>query len=229
MPNMDQTGTTGSSGARNRFSLWRSSLTNPALWTLIREVSAVLRGCRTVLDVGCGSCSPLRFLEQVRLVGVDGYAPALEQAARLGTHDEYVLGDVREVGGLFKARHFDACVALDLIEHLPKEGGWRLVEQMESLAARRVVIFTPNGFVPQHSRDGDLQEHLSGWTAQEMREKGYRVVGMGGPKAWRGEYHRIKYRPRTFWALVSILTHYTHTHSRPEKSAAILCVKNLDH
>jgi SAM-dependent methyltransferase len=213
--------------ARNRFNLLRESFGNPSLLSFVGEIRSTLAGCKSVLDVGCGNASPMRFLHNSHIVGVDGYAPALEEARSHGTHNEYFLGDVTRIIPLFPARKFDACIALDVIEHLHKEDGWRMVDDMERLAMKRVVIFTPNGFVPQKSKDGDLQEHLSGWTADEMRSRGYRVLGMYGPKTWRGEYHRIKYQPRPFWVLLSMLTHHLYTRSRPEKSAAIFCVKDL--
>jgi hypothetical protein len=102
-----------------------------------------------------------------------------------------------------------------------------MLDQMEKLAARRVIIFTPNGFIPQKSKDGDLQEHLSGWTPEEMRQRGYTVVGIYGPKSFRGEYHRISRQPRVFWLLMSYLCHFFCTRNNPENAAAIFCVKNL--
>ncbi len=211
--------------SRNTFSLARASMGNPSLWTLVKELESMLQGCETVLDVGCGNASPLRFVPRLHLTGLDGYAPSLEQARKAGTHDEYVLGDVRRIGELFAGKHFDATVGLDVIEHLPKEDGWRMLESMEKVATKRVVIFTPNGFVPQKSREGDLQEHLSGWTAEDLRPRGYRVLGMGGPKGLRGEFHIIKYQPRIFWAAISVLAQGLYTRNHPETAAAILCTK----
>ena len=213
--------------SRNQFSLWRQALTNPSLLMLVGELRCRLRDCSTVLDIGCGDDSPLRFLPNAHLVGMDGYPPALEKARSRGTHDDYFAGVAKSIRASFPDRRFDACVALDVIEHLPKDEGWRMLEEMERLATQRVVIFTPNGFIPQRGHGSDLQEHLSGWTADEMRQRGYKVHGIYGPKSLRGEYARIKYQPRVFWVLVSILAHYCHTRSRPEKSAAIFCVKNL--
>jgi hypothetical protein len=158
---------------------------------------------------------------------VDGYAPALEDARKAGTHNEYVLGNVKTVAELFPNRRFDACVALDVIEHLVKADGFRMLEEMERLASRRVIIFTPNGFVPQKSKNGDLQEHLSGWSTGEMRERGYQVFGACGPKSFRGEYHVIKYKPRVVWSGISFLAHYLYSRSAPEKAAALFCVKQL--
>jgi len=169
----------------------------------------------------------MRFLSSGYLTGVDGYAPALEQARVLGTHDEYVTGDVRTILQLFAEKRFDGCVALDVIEHLPKPDGLRLLKEMEALARKKVIFFTPNGFMPQKSKDGDLQEHLSGWTADEMRSRGYRVLGMYGPKWIRGEYANVKYRPRALWVLISISCHYLRTRRHPEKAAAIYCVRDL--
>jgi SAM-dependent methyltransferase len=213
--------------SRKPVNPWTQCATNPSLLMLMREVQSALSGCETVLDIGCGNCSPLRFLSGPKLVGVDGYAPALEEAKLNQTHDEYVLGDVKAIGQVFQAKQFDACIALDVIEHLEKEDGWRMLEDMERIARKRVVIFTPNGFIPQRSQNGDLQEHLSGWTAEEMRARGYQVYGMYGPKHLRGEYHRIKGSPRFFWVLWSMFKHYTQTRKHPEQSAAIFCVKSL--
>jgi SAM-dependent methyltransferase len=210
------------------FSLWGLIHGNPSLLMLVSEIRSTLKDCQTVLDVGCGNFSPLRFLPQSHVVGMDGYTPAIEEACRSGTHNEYFRGNVLQIGKLFPDRRFDACVALDVIEHLPKEDGWQMLTDMERLATKRVIIFTPNGFIPQNSQNGDLQEHLSGWTAGEMRQRGYRIFGMYGPKSLRGEYHKIKHQPRAFWLLVSFLGHYFYTHSHPEKAAAIFCVKELN-
>ena len=212
--------------SRRTVNHWPTSIANPALPSLIGKLQAVLAGCETILDVGCGTGSPLRFLNKGHLVGVDGFAPAVERARAVCTHDEYFVGDVRNLDELFPDRRFDACVALDVIEHLPKEDGWRMLESMERLAKRRVVIFTPNGFVPQQSKDGDLQEHLSGWTTPEFSGRGFRVFGMCGPKSLRGEYHVIKYKPRPLWALASLLADYAYTRHHPESAAALLAVRN---
>ena len=212
-------------GARAVVSSWKLITSNPSLLMLVDELRSTLKGCRTVLDIGCGNASPLRFVPKIHQTGLDGYPPALAEARQMRTHDEFVSGNVLQIGELFPDRSFDACVALDVIEHLQKEDGWRMLNQMERLATNRIVIFTPNGFIPQKSQHGDLQEHLSGWLAEEMRPRGYRVVGMYGPKWMRGEHARVKWQPRAFWVLVSMFAHYLWTRKRPEKAAAIFCVK----
>jgi SAM-dependent methyltransferase len=206
---------------------WKTSVANPALPSLVGQLQVALSGCETILDVGCGTGSPLRFVRRGRLVGLDGFEPAVTEARLLRTHDEYFVGDVRRLDNLFSNRRFDACVALDVIEHLPKEDGWRMLEAMERLAQKRVVLFTPNGFVPQKSKNGDLQEHLSGWTTADFSSRGYKVLGMCGPKSLRGEYHIIRRKPRALWALASLLADYAHSRHHPESAAALLAIKDL--
>jgi hypothetical protein len=116
-------------------------------------------------------------------------------------------------------------VALDVLEHLSKEDGYAMLHAMERIASKKVLIFTPNGFLPQESTDGDMQAHLSGWDAAEMRALGFTVVGMHGHKFLRREHHEHRFRPRSLSGAVSQLTHYMYTRSHPEKAAAILCVK----
>ncbi|HTV42228.1 MAG TPA: class I SAM-dependent methyltransferase [Candidatus Sulfotelmatobacter sp.] len=185
-----------------------------------------LEGCDSVLDVGCGKSRALRELGIKRSVGIEGYAPDLEEARRLNTHDELILGDVRRLEDYFSPGQFDAVIAMDVIEHLVKDDGLRLMQGMEKIARRKVVLFTPSGFLPQrHLEKADLQEHLSGWEAAEMERYGYQVEGLLGPKKLRGEFHAIKGRPKIAWAVVSLIGHLFWTRWHPAKAAAIFCVK----
>lgn len=213
--------------SRRHFGVLKDTGGNPAFWEFVRQLRQTTRDCQTVLDLGCGDSSPARFLTNPTLVGIDGYEPSVKTARERGTHDEVVLGDVREADRLFAGRRFDACIALDVIEHLPKDDGWRMLEAMERLANKVVVIFTPNGFVPQQSKNGDLQEHLSGWLPEEMRARNYTVRGMQGPKGLRGEYAALLNRPKFFWGIVSIFGHFLYTRRCPEKAFSIYCWKRL--
>lgn len=198
----------------------------PSQIVTLLQIRKALRDCREVLDVGCGPDSALSLLGFERLVGIEGYAPSVEAAKKNHTHHEIVLGDVRYLENHFREGQFDACVALDLIEHLSKEDGRKLMESMGRLAKRKVVFLTPNGFLPQsHAEQADLQEHLSGWEPSEMRSHGYQVAGVLGPKGLRGPYHHLKRKPEAIWGLVSLLGHLFYTRWVPASAAAILCTK----
>jgi hypothetical protein len=51
------------------------------------------------------------------------------------------------------------------------------------------------------------------------------VLGLLGPKFLRGEYHMLKWRPKFFWGLVSMVGHLLWTRWHPSQAASILCVK----
>lgn len=199
----------------------------PAQVVVRLALRKLLVDCNSVLDAGCGCTWNMRWIGAPNTTGLEGYEPSYQKAMEMKTHDKLVKGDVREMDSLFGEGQFDACVSLDVIEHLTKEEGLKLLKSMERVARKRVIIFTPSGFLSQrHTERGDLQEHISGWEASEMRAMGYEVMGMLGPKSLRGEYHVLKNRPKLFWGVVSMLGHCFWTRWKPEKAAAILCVKN---
>jgi hypothetical protein len=152
--------------------------------TILRQE---LRGCRTVVDLGCGQSSPLPYCAVEYTVGVDVHRGYFLDETRLARgHSAYVEADVRRVA--FRERSVDAVLALDVVEHLPKEDGWALIHSMERWARRKVILSTPNGFVPQPPDEKNAhQEHLSGWLPEEFTARGYRVCGFSGWKALRGD------------------------------------------
>lgn len=169
------------------------------LYGVIRRA---LRGCESVLDLGCGTDSILHlFSDQCRIVGVDRYMPSLVRNRATGTYAGQVNADILDLPVVDKA--VDACVSLDVIEHFEREDGERLIATMERIARKRVIIFTPNGFVPQLADANPWQAHRSGWTAEDFQRRGCRVHGIYGMKLLRGEYSRLRYGPRWFWEPVS--------------------------
>lgn len=201
----------------------RRGINNPAFLFFLFRLRRSLRDHKTVLDVGCGSTSAAQFLD-ARRTGVDGHAPTVEAARKNGTHDEVRLMDIRNIASEFTPDSFEAVMALDVIEHLPKEEGFKLLKDMESIASRTVVIFTPNGFMPQSLPENDLQTHLSGWETDEFRGIGYKVYGMHGWK-WLRDGVELRFRPKAFWAVVSLLTQLLFAYWFPATAASILAVK----
>jgi len=211
----------------NSLALFRQTFPQVALFSYVNGLNKALAECRTCLDIGCGGGSPIRLLNFEYSVGVEGHARTLVEARRNYTHTEYCLARAQDIGKHFTEGQFDCCVALDLIEHLTKEAGDQLIRDMERIASKKVVLFTPNGFLPQRGADGDLQAHRSGWDAAGMSARGYQVVGMLGHKALRGEQHQHRFRPQFLSGLISQLSHYAYTRSHPTHAAALLCIKDV--
>ncbi len=209
------------------FPLFKRTFPQLARFTYLNEIRKELKDCRTCLDIGCGIISPVRHLGFDLIAGVDGHKPSLDEAKKNRTHNEFYLSSVQEIGKHFAAGQFDCCIALDLIEHLTKDDGLKLIHDMERIASQKIVLFTPNGFMPQQSNDGDLQEHLSGWTVDEMRLLGFKVLGTHGHKFFRGLRHHLRFHPKPLFEVVSEATQYLYTRSHPESAAAMLCIKDV--
>jgi SAM-dependent methyltransferase len=187
-----------------------------------------LVSCKSVLDLGCGPNSPIRYLsKRFYSIGIDAFGPSIEQSKKNKIHDKYYLMNVLDIDKKFKAKSFDAVIALDLIEHLTKREGLSLLKKMEQIARKKVIIFTPNGFLPQKEYGNNpWQIHKSGWTVKEMRKKGYRIIRINGLKCLRKEKAEIRYKPKFFWRIISDITQI-FVKNKPERAFQILCVKEI--
>jgi len=199
------------------------------LTTYYGELEQAVGPASSLLDVGCGSDSPVRHFQRriPRLVGVDGFEPSIEASRARGIHDEYFCAEVLRIDDLFREGSFDCVLASDVVEHLPKGLGLELIAKMERIARDRVVIFTPNGFLPQGEHSGNvLQRHVSGWTVEDMEAMGYDVIGINGWKPLLGEFSLPRLRPASFWRVVSRLTQ-TLVRNHPRYAVQLLCVKSV--
>lgn len=175
---------------------------------------------QSVLDVGCGERSPISCLD-CRRIGVDAHEASLLQAKANFTHEGFVLARASKLS--IAPRTFDCVVALDVTEHLSKVEGQSMIRELEAIAQKKVVIFTPNGFAAQHDHRNPFQLHKSGWSAAEFEAMGYRVSGTNGPRA-------LRYRPGKIHALardLASLLSWILLRRDPEGCFQLLCVKDF--
>jgi len=134
--------------------------------------------------------------------------------------------DATEITQNFADNSFECVLAFDLIEHLDKADGWTLLDNMERIASKKVIVFTPNGFLPQSALHGnEAQVHKSGWTVSEMQARGYKVIGVHGPKPLLGETSAPKWWPNQFWLAVTVMAQPLFL-KLPKLSFQIFCVKS---
>jgi hypothetical protein len=161
-------------------------------------VADLLRDSNRILELGPGPCgwSWRRLLGSPRLasgVALERYSGYVARARAGSCWGSQVLGTATRLP--FRDGAFDASVALDVVEHLEKPEGFRMLGEMKRVSKRRVVVMTPNGFLPQEGDENPWQRHRSGWTVDEFRALGFRVKGVRGPKFLRGEKARPRLRP----------------------------------
>lgn len=87
------------------------------------------------------------------------------------------------------AHKVEAIYMLDMIEHVEKDAGRRVVDLAMQVATKQVVIYTPKGFLPQEgdgfNMGGDYwQKHRSGWLPEEFPGWKTELYGRGFFAIW---------------------------------------------
>jgi SAM-dependent methyltransferase len=163
--------------------------------------------CKSVLDVGCGKNSNLRFVPKTNInlsVGVDLFKKDLKTAQKSRIHDKYINANILEIDKHISPKSFDCVMAMDVVEHLEKDKAIKLIKMMEKIAAKLVIISTPNGYLPQGIVGGNIyQVHKCGFTPDDLTGMGYSLKGMDGPKFLRHEEAEIRFRPKILFAVIS--------------------------
>lgn len=136
-----------------------------------------------VLDIGPG-IRPQTFVKPYVHICVDAHRPYLERVQQeVGDDPKYVLlNSVWDSAlGMLPSKSVDTVFAIDVIEHMEKEVGFKMLAEAERVARQQIVIFTPLGFFPQSyddpkepdrwGMDGAYwQTHRSGWTLEDFDE-----------------------------------------------------------
>ena len=158
-----------------------------------------------ILDVGAGSGEIWKRVEEelsnhfgatveLNLTLLDAN-PVDETTWSFGGNEvKRIRGTVPDDLGRFRTEEFDFIVALDLIEHLTKSDGYKLLYHLNRLAECSLVQ-TPNGFLWQPPfATNPFQAHISGWKPNELRALGWRrQFGLGGFKLLVGIGGRPRY------------------------------------
>lgn len=184
---------------------------------------------QTLMDVGCGANSPIqRFSKKIpKTIGLDGFLPSIEKSRARNIHHEYILGDLFESLSKVESKSIDIVVSLDVIEHFEKEMGWKFLAELERITRKRLIVFTPNGFLPQGEYDGNPHQlHRSGWITDEFAQRGFRVHGINGLKWLKGEYAIPRFKPRRFFNRISDYSQI-FTYSKPEIAFQLLAIKDF--
>jgi len=215
--------------------LYHSPLAN-IFPTSVRRLQSDLLDCGSVLDLGCGPSSPLEYVKNIKhSVGVEAYEPYVERSRAKRIHSEYVVKNILDLD--YQEGAFDAVILIGVLEHVDRELGNKVLELCAKWARKKVIVTTPNGFIPQKSLDGNpLQMHLSGWKVDDFKKLGYTVRGLCGLKLLRQEVDSdgmgddllvtMRFRPRFFWFAVSVLT-VPVCFFLPRLSFDLYCVKRV--
>lgn len=144
-------------------------------------INELLLDSRTVLDVGCGVGATLTEFCCPIKIGVDAHRPYLENA-KSGEQFIKLNFMAERLNELFLPNSMDSVTLIDVIEHFEKEVAFHVLRQVEEIAAKRVIVFTPRGFFQQIEVDHyglggeSFQRHRSGWEVEDFQKLGYNVI-----------------------------------------------------
>jgi hypothetical protein len=185
-----------------------------------------LADCDSILEVGCGLNSPiLQIGYGSKTVAFDIHEPYVDFHNREKHYRECYVGNA--LSQQFMAKTYDAVVMFDVLEHLDKRTvcSRRLLEHMAMAARKKVILFTPNGWVENDQADGNqYQEHRSAWEPTDYTKRGYSVKGTHGWRWIIGKAGLPKRKPYSFWSIVAMLS-LPLVYDRPESAAHSYAVK----
>lgn len=196
--------------------LYHSKVISYLMPTLLHCLKKELADCKTVLDLGCGPSSPVQYCKSIKeSVGVEIFAKYLKESKKNKIHTKYLKKDINKLN--FKKNSFDAVLMIEVLEHMSEKEGKRAITNAEKWAKKKVIITSPNGFIPQKEVDNNpWQKHLSGWSLKKMRKLGYRSKGLAGLKILRQEvdndtmgddlFSSMRYKPKMFWFFIAALS-----------------------
>jgi len=137
-----------------------------------------------VLDIGCakghlGYQIRTKKSGTLAVLGLDLWAPYIKEVrsfhlAYARIYDDLILGDARYMP--FRDKVFNLLIASEILEHLPREDGFRLLKEMERICKDRIITSTPSKFFEQEElNDNPHQRHVSHWKEEDFVKSGYEV------------------------------------------------------
>ena len=146
-------------------------------------INELLSESRSVLDIGCGVGETIKDFCCPIKIGVDAHRPYLEHSkSKYGEQFVKLNFRAERLSELFLPKSLDSVTLIDVIEHFEKEVAWDVLRQVEEIASKRVIIFTPRGFFHQREFDHydlggeSFQRHRSGWEVEDFKDRGYNIV-----------------------------------------------------
>jgi len=158
--------------------------------SLAKIIQTHIKPTDEVLSLGVGIGNIVRHLTCKHIVGLDAFEPYLYCAKK---YCETILWDLNTHPLPFETDSFDVVFGLDIIEHLEKDVGLKLIDEVERITKRTAIFFTPEGFLTQtgdawHLGGERWQEHRSGWDSYYFKDLGYKIQMYPGDKAHDRDY-----------------------------------------
>lgn len=135
--------------------------------TLYNQINMYCNPTWNILDIGCGDKSKHSKLNYKTIVGIDNWEAFKPE----------FLWDLNNTPLPFADNSFDSILLLDIIEHLDKEYGLKLLQELKRITKRYIVILTPLFWTENQESVNDpnspyhknpYNSHRSLWSAEDF-------------------------------------------------------------
>lgn len=119
------------------------------------------------------------YRDPERVVAIEAFRPSIDFVKKLGIYDEVIEQDITKAPIPYDDKSFDLVLCLEVIEHLEKKEGLKLLDELTRVG-KRVIVSTPGVYSQQPMFDGNpYQVHKSHYSVRELEKKGFEVYGVG--------------------------------------------------
>lgn len=148
----------------------------------------------SLLSLCCGIGLELQGLNTQDVTAVDMAPQYLEHVHERCPQAKLVCMDAYEYLKDQPINSVDVISIIDGIEHMNTITGIRLINRMKKVARRKILLFTPDGYLENHPHNAwdiegvdHLQRHLSGWTQADLEERGFHLVAKANSTSQHNE------------------------------------------
>ena len=163
---------------------------------LTTEINKHLHADQNVLDLCCGNGQVSDGLIYKEIMGVDICIEYLDMYKASVRNSSVVKFDLAKISSskekIFADNSFEVVLCLDGVEHLEQEEGEKLIEKIEKIAEKKIIIFTPeNQENPQApvlnfptntwgiTAGDQWQVHKSAFPRTYFSSRGYKCIQLG--------------------------------------------------
>ncbi len=155
----------------------------------------------SLLSLCCGIGLELKHIKTRDVTAVDIFQGYLDEVPNRCPQAQTVCSDTLAFLKNAPDKSYDVVSLIDGLEHMDKPTGVKVLKEMKRVARKKILLFTPNGFVKNEPVDtwgvkgGDeYQKHLSGWTTEELKEYKFEVLyTQGATSTWGDKYTEAMY------------------------------------
>lgn len=178
---------------------------------------------KIIADLGCGKgiygylIRTIRNSSKARIIAVDSNIENIKFVRKFNIYDKAFVSVLPKLE--MDEKSIDYVICSEVLEHLKKERGSKLLDKIDQICNEMAIVTTPN-ILFQPAGDENFDRHESVWSVEEFRKRGYKVYGIGIKLAPPSENNLWG---KFFFGLEYIMTPFSWVF--PEIAGGIVAVK----